>query len=639
MSLKDIEEQLYGMKESDEEEKEDVFDTPKVEPERRKWSKSIPVKSQTAPKFSLPKKTPVNFFKSRKKPRFLYFIIGALVLALAVEGVIVAIRYFSKDKNVNLSFSMPAEVLMADPFELKISYQNNSSDLLRSVSLILELPKGIKSLADSPEGLFIKRDLGDLGTGSDNSQTFNLVALSGLNSVLNFKATLQYNLPGFASRFEKTITNNIHLNGSALGFNLVLPQNIISGEEFVFEIDYFNNTNHVLSGLTFQAFYPLGFNYLGASLSPADGNNIWAIGDLAAQGNGKILVRGNIVGQTGSFYPFSGQLGFAVQNQPISLDKQTAGVTVQDSPLKLAISVNNAVDYTARPGEKLEYIINYENNTPVALQEVIIKAKLVGDMYDLTSVDSQGYFDSMNQQIVWNAGNASDLKILDKNASGSVSFQVTLKNDYPIKKIGDKNFTVKVQAQMESPSVPPDTNISKTAAVAEINSKISGKADLLAFGLFRDAASGVVNKGTLPLKVGQGTNFTIHWKIINYSNDLTNVTVKAVLPQGVTWTNVIAGNYGESAPAFNDRTGEVIWQIPKLPATTGVVLPARETIFQIAATPSVNQIGQYMKLLDKIQFFAKDDFTGQDINLTLDSITSELSNDPTVNKDDGQVKM
>ena len=190
---------------------------------------------------------------------------------------------------------------------------------------------------------------------------------------------------------------------------------------------------------------------------------------------------------------------------------------------------------------------------------------------------------------------------------------------------------------MESPSVAPNTNLLKTTGVTEIISKIAGKADLISLAYFRDANSGIVNKGTLPLTVGKSTNFTIHWKVINYSNDLSNVVIRSVLPQGVAWTGQVAGNYGESAPKYNDRTGEVIWEIPKLPATTGIALPAREAIFQIAVTPSLNQVGNYINLLGKTTLSAKDDFVNSDINLTVEEIDSQLENDSTVKDGEGKV--
>jgi len=635
MALKDIEEQLYGMKE-EEEEAEEIFEEPRIEPEKTHWGR--PRGEGPQPPVQIPKRPPANFYQPRKKPVALYIFIGLLAIVLVVEGIVVAKKYFSRETSINLSVAAPSEVLVADPFELKVEYQNNSSNLLRNATLILELPKDVKSLTDPSQDSFIKRELGDLGTGSNNIQTFLLVAFGNSNRVANFKATLQYNLPGFGSRFEKSKNYDLAIGGLALDFNVLLPQNVISGEEFVFEIDYSNNTPRSLTSLKLQTFYPLGFNFISSSIQPSEGNNLWVLGDLSAKNSGKLLIKGTIVGQTSSFYEFASQLSILVQNQLVTLEKKTAGVTIQTSPLKLEMFVNNVSEYIAALGETLEYKINYQNNTPIGLEETIIKAKIQSDLFDLSWVETNGYFDSASRQIIWNAGNTPELRLVNRGVSGSVSFKIRLKSNYPIKKLSDKNFVLKVSTQMESPSVPPATNLQKTAAVSEINTKVAGKADLMVLAFFRDAASGIVNKGTLPLQVGKGTNFTIHWKIINYSNDLGSITVKSVLPQGVSWTGMVSGNYGDSAPQYNERTSEVIWQIPKLPATTGVVLPAREAIFQVAVVPSLNQIGSYMKLLEKTEFVAKDDFTGQEISFAIDSINSELKNDSTVNPDDGKVR-
>jgi hypothetical protein len=640
MALKDLEKQLYGMSDDDEKQ-EDIFEDPRVEAKKNKWQDVMPPDTigKKEIEFELPKRPPTNFFTPKKRPILLYVLAGVLALGLIGEGIILATKYFSKDASIALDFSLSEEVLSADPFDLRIDYKNNSSNLLRDVTLVLEMPTEVKSLTDAVEGTFVRRELGDLGTGSVSNQTFRLIALGDANKVLNFKATLQYDLPGFSSRFEKTIEKEISISGSALSFDLVLPQGIISNEEFMFQIEYANNTEHTLSGVKLQTFYPLGFNYINASNPPVEGNNIWALGDLPAKSTGKLTIAGNIIGQTGAFYDFSSQLSMVLNGQTVALDKKTAGLTIQTSPLKMAMYVNNAMDYVAHAGEDLEYRLDYQNNTQIALEEVIIKATLDGEMFDLGSVQTSGYFDSGTKRVIFNAGNTEALRLINRGDGGSVTFKVRLKENFSIKKLNDKNFVVKIQAQLESPSVAPGTNLMKTTGVTEIITKVAGKADLIALAYFRDANSGIVNKGTLPLTVGKSTNFTIHWKVINYSDDLSNVVIRSVLPQGVTWTGQVSGNYGESAPKYNERTGEVIWEIPKLPATTGIALPAREAIFQIAGTPSLNQVGNYMKLLETTTLSAKDDFVGSDINLTVKEINSALENDPTVKPDEGKVVM
>jgi hypothetical protein len=641
VALKDIEKQLYGMSDDDNGKQEDIFEEPEIQSKKTKWQDMMPPSTigNKEVEVKLPKRPPSNFFQPKKKPILLYILAGILAIGLIGEGIILATKYFSRDASIALSFSLPEEVLSADPFDLRIDYKNNSSNLLRDVTLVVELPEGVKSLADAAEGSFVRRELGDLGTGSDSNQTLRLIAMGDANKVINFKATLQYDLPGFSSRFEKSIKKEISISGPALSFDLVLPQGVISNEEFMFQVEYANNTEHTISGVKLQAFYPLGFNYVNSSIPTTEGNNIWALGDLPAKTTGKLSIAGNVIGQTGSFYDFGGQMSLTMNNQTISLDKKTAGLTIQTSPLRMTLYVNNATDYVAHAGEDLEYRLDYQNNTQVALEEVIIKATLDSDMFDLSSVQSSGYYDSGTRRVIFNAGNTEALRLVNRGDGGSVSFKVRLKENFSIKKLNDKNFVVKVQAQLESPSVAPNTNLLKTTGVTEIISKIAGKADLISLAYFRDANSGIVNKGTLPLTVGKATNFTVHWKVINYSNDLSSVVIRSVLPQGVTWTGQVAGNYGESAPQYNERTGEVIWEIPKLPATTGIALPAREAIFQIAVTPSLNQVGNYINLLGKTIFTSKDDFVDSDLNLTAKEIDSRLENDSTVKDEEGKVVM
>jgi len=102
---------------------------------------------------------------------------------------------------------------------------------------------------------------------------------------------------------------------------------------------------------------------------------------------------------------------------------------------------------------------------------------------------------------------------------------------------------------------------------------------------FRDAASRLVNTGSLPLQVNRSTDFTIHWKIANSFNALKNVTVMTTLPTGVQFTGKVAGNYGVNPPSYNAQNRVVSWELPLIPAGSGVIARAYEAIFQIRVTP------------------------------------------------------
>ena len=51
------------------------------------------------------------------------------------------------------------------------------------------------------------------------------------------------------------------------------------------------------------------------------------------------------------------------------------------------------------------------------------------------------------------------------------------------------------------------------------------------------------------------------------------------------------------AQSITRGPGEITWTIPYIPATTGVISPPAQTVFQITNTPAVNQVGQTITLL------------------------------------------
>lgn len=635
MALKDIEERLYKMKEGsplEEEEEVPVFSREEITEE--KTPKKIVEVEEVRPK-----RPPINFYQKSSKKSIVYYIIIAILFgALLFEGYLLGQKLSSQKTGIQININSADNVLVGEVFPLDVVYKNDSANLLQNTDLIVELPNNIKILGMENNGQIYKKTLGDLGTGTNNVERLYLVAMGTPNRIDNIKATLQYNIAGFSGRFEKSKVQTITIGGPIIDYNLSVPEKIVSGEEFTIKLTFKNNSNQSIPQLRLQLYYPLGFTFTSADINPVEGNNLWIWGDLQPYQSGEINVRGIIVGEVGTYYEIGLEASLISQDQPIVFDKKTTSVSILKAPLNLAIYVNNSRDYIARNGEMLEYRIDYQNNTEIALSEVIIKAELEGAMFNYQSVMTNGYFDSLKKQIIWNAGNTPDLKLVDRGKGGSVTFKIFTTSDYPARSFKDKGQTLKVKATIESPSVPPKSNLTSTTAVAQITTKILGRVDFQYYALFRDAASGIVNKGSLPLKVGKTTNFTIHWKIINYNNDLSEVTIKTILPQGISWTNVIAGNYGDLKPEYNERTSELVWRIKEVPAFSGILMPPYELIFQVAATPSINQVGNYMELIEETTFSATDKFTGQTIELKANPITTELRSDPTVQFGEGKVQ-
>ena len=156
--------------------------------------------------------------------------------------------------------------------------------------------------------------------------------------------------------------------------------------------------------------------------------------------------------------------------------------------------------------------------------------------------------------------------------------------------------------------------------------KLDSKLVLDMKGYYNDTT--ITNSGPIPPKVGMPTTYTIHWKVINVSNDITDAKVTASLPTGSTMTGKISPDDGSLT--YNLRDNSLVWDIGKLAAGTGVLNAPRETAFQVQITPALNQVGQAVPLVGPATFSATDTFTGDTVSSTAEKKDTALTEDTKI---------
>ncbi len=557
----------------------------------------------------------------------LWILIPAILAALVVIGYFAYQARFSR--GLELEIVSGENVLIGVPFDLRVNVSNNSGSVLENVRLSLALPDGL-AFVGSPQSKTIDfRELNNLGAGGLNQQSFKLIALSGENSFKRVMAGATYLASSLSSRFEKEVDHDVSIGGYGIQLDIATPQKVFGGESFDSEISFKNISEIDFSDLRLKVDYPLTFTMTKATLDPDIGNNVWMLGGLRKGSEMKFKISGSLLGPEGTFFDLKTTIESTLNGQAYPVSSKTATISIAQSPVSLKILLNNGTDHVAELGDNLSYKISYANNTDVGLRDVIIKAQLNGAMFDLSTISSNGVFRSLDNTLTWNAATTPGLQTLGPGASGSVDFSLRAKNVFPIKRLSDKNFLLKVTATIESPTVPHFVESGKTVSYAVLESKVGGAVDLDTRAYFRDAASGILNKGPLPLKVNQPTQFTIHWVVTNYSTDIKDVKIKSFLGGNVKMTGVIKSN-GATVPTYNDRAQEVIWEIPKVPATTGLVAKPLEAIFQVEVTPSSADLGRNVLLIQESQLVAVDEFTGLELSDKDSGITTQLPDDPTV---------
>ncbi len=531
-------------------------------------------------------------------------------------------------RGMEVEIVPPPKVLVGVPFEVKVGVSNSSSNAFKNVNLALRLPKEFAFVGQPPTQESDSRAITALDQGGSAQQTFTVIALNGENTFKKISASATYNAGSFKSPFTKGAENNVVVGGHGVLVDIVTPQKVFSGVPFESEVSFKNVSGADFTDLKLKMTYPVAFSFVKSTVKPDIGNNTWILGDLRKGEETKFKITGILTGPEGAFFDLGATAEAVLEGQLYPIYTNAATISIAISPISMKISLNNDSGYIAGPGSNLSYTINYSNNTDVSLRDLIIKAKLDGVMYDLKSLSTSGTFRSSDNSIVWTAANFRPLSALAPGEIGSVTFSIRTKDSYPIKNSADKNFLLKVLATIDSPTVPYFVAEGKTESHANIENKVGGSVDLTARAYFRDPSSGIVNKGALPLSLNQPTQFTIHWRIVNHATDLRDVEVRAFLGGNVAFTGVTKSN-AATIPTYNDRTQELIWRLPRIPANYGVLGKPTEAVFQVEALPSTQDVGRDMLLVQESTLTAIDDFTGLEAFDKDSTVTSRLLDEPT----------
>lgn len=563
-------------------------------------------------------------------------LLAPLVLAVGVLAFYLFVR--PEGSSVSLGFIKPSQVLLGEPFELIVQFSNLSDTVLKEARLSLLLPDGTSFLGQLPSQRISEQSIGDLGPGSVGKQSFNLIATDISGSVRRIEAKMVYSSAGNSAQFEESAEADVFVGEPAVSLDMEVPESVFNGENFEVRISYANRTSEEFKDLKLKVDYPAFFSFVRSTVEPeGSGKNTWELGTLSPGSRGEITVTGSVLGPEKSFFNFNASLTSEFLGTIYTINAQTAASAVAQAPLSLEIRVNENTNYVAGAGERLFYRIAYKNNSEVLMRDVRISAQLIGEMFDFGTLTSEAVFNSVANTLTWLTANAPQLQVVAPGESGWVDFQLQLRNAFPIRRISDKNYTLKVQAQIESPTLPPGTAAPKTVSVANSEIKVRGQLGVEAYALWRDAESGILNIGPYPPKVNQPTQYTVHWRVRNYSTDAENIVLIAFLQSGARFTGQLKSNT-DSIPTYNPNTGLVTWRLSSLPATKGIVSEPAEAVFQIEATPAITQLKRKMPLLGATKAEGMDVFTGEALQAEAPEVDTDLPNDPTITAGDRLVQ-
>lgn len=548
------------------------------------------------------------------------FIALLLVIFAAINFLLRRVPF--REGNVLMKIELPETVVAGEKMEYKIKIENKNKVSLLNSKLTVFYPE--KSIVLNQENnpvdsLVDNIDIGTIESKSEKELNLKSIITGEPGEIKKIKAVLTYKIPKSKTVFEKTTEEGLTISRLRIPTTFVGPPNAISGQSIQLIFDFRNEGEDDINDLRVKFIYPDGFDFSKSSPLTSEDNNIWNIAVLEA-GNGKrILVDGRISGLENETKSFIAILQRKIGDKFVDLQRNSTQLVISNPLLSVNISVNNKEEFIAQAGDVMNYIIKFSNNSSNNFSALELKASLSGAMVDFSTVDTDGFFNETTKTILWNAAVNPLLSNLGPNQEGEVRFKIKLKNDFP-KVFGSKNLFVKVDAVLETPTVPPDFHLEKVSAKDSLITKISSKLDFESLAFYDD--SDIRNSGPVPPRVGQKTTYTIHWRIINEGNDLVNVRVSSFLMPGISWEDNFKASPNQPDPVYDSRTGEVVWSLPVVPAGSGSYLPKFDLAFQVGLIPGSNQSGKNMEILKDVKFEAVDNFTNKSIVITKPGINT-----------------
>lgn len=555
----------------------------------------------------------------RRRRTKIAIALGIIAGLLLVGGIIFKVRtMLFNESRVEISIAGPKDVASAEETTFIVTYINKNWAGLKNVTLVLSYPETFHIQAGSSSqvnGSLAEIPIGEIKSNADGKILVTGKFYGSKGDQANLKATLRYTPTNIATVFEKTAQFSVNVASSPLALEITAPQELATGQDVEYVVDYSNLSDLAFSNLRVKVDYPDGFQFVSAEPKPAEGNAVWYVGNFGAHSDGKIIIRGVLSGVRDERKQVIGMIGFFQgEGKFVAYAENERQTRIIASPLSLSQTVNELTDIAVNPGDVLQYVIRFRNDGDIGLRDVIVTVDIDPTALDMSRLSlGRGAYDAARKMIIWKASDVLNLGRLEPGAGGEVTFSVPVAKTTAVTR--SKNLSIRSVAKIDSPDVPTPIGSNKIIGSNMLSVEVNSLVSIDTKALYDDTV--FPNSGPIPPKAGQATSYTVHLAVSNSSNDVRQARVLVTLPTSVNYNEKFAPA-GE-AVTFNGRTNELAWDLGTLSATGDT---PRELIFQVTTTPNTNQIDAPLIVVGSVVFTAQDTFTKQDIRLEKNTLNA-----------------
>jgi hypothetical protein len=554
-----------------------------------------------------------NYIKERERLHKILdlSVIVILILTLTTLGYMLWPK--STPDFITLSASVaPEPITTGDISTLTFEFENSSNETIRNAQLSINLPEHFKlteiETQEQTTGQ-LSFALGNIAPNDYGYIHIKGVMFGDVDGEQIFTTSLSYTYSENNLSDTKINEHIFSPSRSALELELKLPETLVAYQELEGRIIYKNTGTMEFPKVVIDPQWPADFTLLSSSPS-IQSDGLFHVNEIEAGEEGVIEFTGRLGSELNSTFSFDPSFSF----EEISY-KQTSlvdTVTIVPSPLQLthAISGNSII-----PGESAEFEAIYKNVSDFELSDITFKIKSDTDIFSQSGITSGTY---SNGYLMFN-------KTIDKLApgeQGSLTMTVPIKSSISRSAIDTySNIQVETVSYCDFSFTPDKALINVNTKGSEFTLPLTSPIILNSFARYWGPNGDQLGRGPVPPITDETTKYWIFWNISGTTNELSELKLEADLGQNVTLTGRQSISKGS---AIEQTDGVVKWSIDKLEPTLPPTSQVVGIAFEVAITPSQDQVGTVPMLIGQTRISAKDNLTGEYISNYASAVTTEL---------------
>lgn len=556
------------------------------------------------------------------------FVFDLFLLAVAIAVLGAGLFFFfwnpGLTDQIDLKISLGTNrIKSGELVKITIDYKNRSKYFLLEPILALHLPAGfVVDRNLTPINIF-KADstfsLTELRPGASGQAEIYGHLWSPPKQEEKITALLSYLPEKSSNREQKLGTFLVNLSDSVLKSSLEMAETSFANAHVPFAFKFINTSDFKLEGLDFN------FNFPGKIIGLKDSD----LKNITLDKTGEKLITGEIImpSKTGQ-YNLNVFISAKINNQPIIILNNQSTIKTFSHEVDLSVKLKDGLTF-AQPNQVLNATIAWKNNGQYELKNSFLRIAFTPGIVNLKTTAKENGFKIDGNELLISSNERTALSNGKQQASDQFDFKIYLLPTFNLGAVENAVLEIKPTFVSELKNNPGQSFFSPGES-AKI--PLATELQLMSEARFYSNEGDQLGRGPLPPQVGETTKYWIFIRVNNTTNPVRDAVFSATLPSGVSFTGKQSVSIGP-ALTLDENNNTIKWNYRELPPNSQTGL-----YFEVAVTPSPEQIGKNINLVNDLKFTASDKNTGKTFLLNKTVINNILPTNDLGSKKGNLVK-